>query len=365
MITSLFRKHREVFSKDDDDIGCTSTVTHQIRLTDKKPIAEQYRRIPLSQFEEVKQHIRKLLKNDVIRESTSPFASPIVLVRKKNNSLRLCVDYLKLNEKTIKDKFSLPRVEETFDVLHGSSMVSTMDLTSGYNQIAVADDDKEKTAFTTPFGLYEFNRMPFGLTYAPATFQRLMQHCFREEVFNILLVFLDDIIVYSKTLREQIDRLDKVFHILRKHGLKLEMRKCNFFQSSVKYLGHMVNKNGISIDNDKIKCIENWKVPETVKDLKSFLGFAGYYRRFIRSFSQIAEPLLELSKNNGKHLKTKFGDKWNSECQNSFEKTVLSTAPLLGYADFTIPLNGLLWKLTPVRMDSVLCYLRIRMDVLL
>lgn len=339
LITSLFRKHREVFSKDDDDIGCTSTVIHQIRLMDNKPIAQQYRRIPPSQFEEVKQHIRKLLKNDVIRESTSPFASPIVLVRKKDNSLRLCVDYRKLNEKTIKDKFPLPRVEETFDVLHGSSMFSTMDLTSGYNQIAVADDDKEKTAFTTPFGLYEFNRMPFGLTNAPATFQRLMQHCFREEVFNTLLVFLDDIIVYSKTLREQIDRLDKVFHILRKHGLKLKMRKCKFFQSSVKYLGHIVSKDGISTDNDKIKCIENWKVPETVKELKSFLGFAGYYRRFIRSFSQIAQPLLELSKNNGKHPKTKFGDKWNSECQNSFEKlkTVLSTAPLLGYADFTIP----------------------------
>lgn len=146
LITSLFRKHREVFSKDDDDIGCTSTVTHQIRLTDNKPIAQQYRRIPPSQFEEVKHHIRKLLKNDVIRESTSPFASPIVLVRKKDNSLRLCVDYRKLNEKTIKDKFLLPRVEETFDVLHGSSMFSTMDLTLGYNQIAAADDDKEKTS---------------------------------------------------------------------------------------------------------------------------------------------------------------------------------------------------------------------------
>ena len=221
----------------------------------------------------------------MIRESTSPFASPIVLVRKKDNSLRLCVDYRRLNAKTIRDQFPLPRVEQTFDVLHGSTMFSTMDLTSGYNQIAVADEDREKTAFTTPFGLYEFNRMPFGLTNAPATFQCLMQHCFRDEVFDILLVFLDDIIVYSRTLKEHIERLDKVFTILRNHGLKVKMRKCSFFQSSVKYLGHVVSKDGISTDDEKIKCIVNWKVPETVKEVKSFLGFAGYYRRFIRNFS--------------------------------------------------------------------------------
>ena len=339
LITSLFQKHKNVFSKDDDDIGCTDTIKHQIRLVDSKPISQQYRRIPPSQLDEVKQHIRKLLKNNVIRESTSPFASPIVLVRKKDNSLRLCVDYRKLNDKTIKDKFPLPRVEETFDVLHGSVMFSTMDLTSGYNQIALSEEDKEKTAFTTPFGLYEFNRMPFGLTNAPATFQRLMQHCFREEVFNILLVFLDDIIVYSKTLQEHIKRLDRVFTILKQHGLKLKMKKCTFFKPSVKYLGHVVSKNGISTDEEKIKCITNWKVPETVKEVKSFLGFAGYYRRFIRHFSQIAAPLLEISKNNMKHPKTKFGDKWSKQCQDSFEelKKVLSTAPLLGYADFTLP----------------------------
>ena len=145
--------------------------------------------------------------------------------------------------------------------------------------------------------------------------------------------------MFSTTLREHIDRLDKVFTILRKHGLKLKMRKCRFFQSSVKYLGHVVNKDGISTDEDKIKCIKNWIVPETVRELKSFLGFAGYYRRFIRNFSQIAEPLLELAKANAKHPKTKFGEKWTCACQIAFEKlkTVLSTAPLLGYADFSSP----------------------------
>lgn len=339
LITSLFRKYSDVFSKNDDDIGCTDTVQHRIRLTDNAPVSQQYRRIPPSQFEEVKQHIRKLLENGVIRESTSPFASPIVLVRKKDNSLRLCVDYRKLNEKTIKDKFPLPRVEETFDVLHGSSIFSTLDLTSGYNQIEISEEDIQKTAFTTPFGLYEYTRMPFGLTNAPATFQRLMQHCFREEVFNTLLVFLDDIIVFSKTLSENVHRLDKVFSILRQHGLKLKMKKCRFFKSSVKYLGHVVSENGISTDEDKIKCIVDWKIPENVKEVKSFLGFAGYYRRFIRHFSQIAEPLLEIAKKNAKHPKTTFGDKWTTECQDSFQKlkSLLSSAPLLGYADFTSP----------------------------
>lgn len=276
LITSLFRKYSDVFSKNDDDIGCTDTVQHRIRLTDNAPVSQQYRRIPPSQFEEVKQHIRKLLDNGVIRESTSPFASPIVLVRKKDNSLRLCVDYRKLNEKTIKDKFR--RVAWIFHIFYFRSH-------SGYNQIEISEEDKQKTAFTTPFGLYEYIRMPFGLTNAPATFQRLMQHCFREEVFNTLLVFLDDIIVFSKTLSENVQRLDKVFSILRQHGLNLKMKKCRFFKPSVKYLGHVVSENGISTDEDKIKCIVNWKIPENVKEVKSFLGFAGYYRRFIRHFS--------------------------------------------------------------------------------
>jgi transposase InsO family protein len=339
LITALFRKYSDVFSRNDDDIGCTSTIQHRIRLTDEKPVSQQYRRIPPAQYEEVKQHIRKLLDNGVIRESTSPFASPIVLVRKKDNSLRLCVDYRRLNEKTIKDKFPLPRVDETFDVLHGSAIFTTLDLTSGYNQLQIAEEDIGKTAFTTPFGLYEYTRMPFGLTNAPATFQRLMQHCFREEVFRILLVFLDDIIIFSQTLTENIQRLDKVFSILRQHGLKLKMKKCQFFKPSVKYLGHIVSKHGISTDDDKISCIVNWKVPMNVKEVKSFLGFAGYYRRFIRHFSQIAEPLLNIAKTNVKHPKATFGDKWTKDCQDSFEKLkcLLSSTPVLGYADFTVP----------------------------
>ena len=185
-IRTLFCKYNDVFSKDDSDVGYTTTVKHRIRTAEDVPISQPYRRIPPTQYEEVKNHIRKLVENKIVRESTSPYASPIVLVRKKDNSLRMCVDFRKLNNITHRDAYPLPRVEESFEALSGAKLFSTMDLTSGYNVVAMHEDDIEKTAFTTPFGLYEYLRMPFGLCNAPATFQRLMQHCFRDEIFNIL-----------------------------------------------------------------------------------------------------------------------------------------------------------------------------------
>ena len=178
-----------------------------------------------------------------------------------------------------------------------------------------------------------------------------------------MLVFLVDIIVYSKSLRDLVDRLDKVFSILSKHGLELKMRKCKFFHSSVKYLGDIVSKDSISTDDEKIACIFNWKVPQTVKELKSFLGFAGYFSRYIENFSQIAEPLLVLSKNNLKPPETKFGDNWTTKCRNSFQKlkTVLSTAPLLGFADFSLPYI-VETDASASGLGAVRCYPRNRMD---
>ena len=227
-IKDLFYRYSDVFSKSDTDVGYTTTIKHRIRTVDDIPINQQYRRIPPTQYNEVKEHIQKLLENKIIKESTSPYASPIVLVRKKDNSLRLCVDNRRLNAKTHKDAYPLPRINESFDALSGATIFSTMDLTSGYNQVAVEECDKEKTAFVTPMGLYEYNRMPFGLCNAPATFQRLMQHCFREEIFQTLLVFLDDVIVYSSTLEQHLERIETVFKRLRTHGLKLKPSKCHF-----------------------------------------------------------------------------------------------------------------------------------------
>ena len=338
-IRTLFYNYNDVFSKDDNDVGYTTTIKHRIRTIDDKPVVQPYRRIPPSQYEEVKNHIKRLIENNIIRESTSPYASPIVLVRKKDHSLRLCVDYWLLNSKTYRDSYPLPRVEESFDVLKGSKIFSTMDLTSGYNQLAVHENDIEKTAFTTPMGLYEYLRMPFGLCNAPATFQRLMQHCFRDEIFNVLLVFLDDIIVYSTNLQEHLYRLETVFKRLRDHGLKLKPSKCHFFKREVRYLGHIVSSKGIQTDPDKISAVRDFDVPTTVKNIKSFLGLAGYYRRFIKGFSQICAPLHKLSQQFTASPRKLFGNKWNSECQVAFDslKEHLISAPILNYAKYGEP----------------------------
>ena len=209
-VHDLFYRYRDVFSKDDNDVGFTTTVKHTIRLQDDKPIVQPYRRIPPTQYEEVKNHIKKLLENKIIRESISPYALPIVLVRKKDNSRRLCVDFRLLNSKTHKEAFPLPRNEESFDALSGTKLFSTMDLTSVYIPFAMNDKEIEKTAFTTPMGLYEYLRMPFELCNAPDTLQTLMQHCFRNELFKILLVFLDDI-TFSSTFDDHLKRLEVVF----------------------------------------------------------------------------------------------------------------------------------------------------------
>ena len=343
--TELFEKHSDVFTTSDNDLGYTETVKHKIRTTDDIPVTQPYRRIPPSQYQEVKDHIQKLLDNSVIKESHSNYASPIVLVRKKNGSLRLCVDYRKLNSKTVRDCFPLPRICESLDSLNGAKWFTTLDLASGFNQVAVSEDDKHKTAFITPFGLFEYNRMPFGLCNAPATFQRLMQSCLNDQIFQILLVYIDDIIVFSETYDEHLSRLDRVLARLSQHGLKIRMDKCKFLQREVSYLGYTVSDKGVSTDPDKVAVVKEWKVPESVKELRSFLGFASYYRRFIKNFAKIAGPLHDLQntclhnikKNKGKCRP--FSEQWNIDHQVAFDKLriLLTTAPVLGYADFTKP----------------------------
>ena len=335
MVNALFQKHEQVFSKDEWDIGYTDIIQHRIRLTDDIPIREAHRRIPPNQYLEVKNHIKKLLAEDMIRESSSEYASPIVLVRKSDGSLRLCVDYRKINSKTHKDAYPLPRIEESLDSLSGAQFFTTLDLTSGYHQIAVAEEDKRKTAFTTPMGLYEYNRMPFGLCNSPATFQRAMHQCFREEMLEILLIFLDDLIIFSKTIEEHVMRLDRVFTKLGKCGLKLKLKKCDFFKSRVKYLGHIVSAKGISTNPEKIRAVKEWKTPTTAKELKSFMGLASYYRRFVNGFSKIAGPLYAQLKEYTVNPRRALD--WNASCQEAFEtlREKLTTTPVLGYADFT------------------------------
>ncbi|KAG1930572.1 interleukin-1 receptor accessory protein-like 1-A [Pimephales promelas] len=302
------------------------------------------KRIPPSEYEVVKAHINQLLETQVIRESCSPYASPIVLVKKKDGSLRLCVDYRHLNAKTRRDAFPLPRIEETLDSLSGARWFSTMDLASGYNQVPVEEADKPKTAFCTPFGLFEWNRMPFGLCNAPSTFQRLMERLFGDQQGQSLLLYLDDIVVFSSSVGQHLNRMEVVLQRLQKEGLKVKLSKCAFFKQEVRYLGHVISAEGVSTDPDKIKAVAQWCRPTSVAELRSFLGFASYYRRFVEEFSRLAAPLHRLvaalaAPKNDARMRGSFSRAWSEECEGSFEllKSKLTTTPVLAYADFSLP----------------------------
>ena len=342
---ALFAQYSSIFSRNDRDLGCTSLIAHEIPLLDDVPVRQPYRRIPPSQYETVKAHIQQLLDSKVIRESSSPYSSPIVLVTKKDGSLRLCVDYRQLNAKTRRDAYPLPRIEESLDALSGATWFSTLDLVSGYNQVPVVERDKPKTAFCTPFGLFEFNRMPFGLCNAPGTFQRLMERMFGDCRYQSVLLYLDDVIVFSNTVEQHLERLGEVFGRLNKQGLKVKLSKCSFFQHQVSYLGHVVSTEGVSTDPAKIEVVKEWRRPGHLAELRSFLGFASYYRRFVKGFSKLAAPLHQLvgklsgPRRKGKTLPVPLASVWDEACERAFLslKERLISAPVLAYADFRKP----------------------------
>jgi len=333
--------NRRVFAQSDFDLGCTGNVKHSIPVTDHVPFKQRHRRIPPAQYEEVRKHIQEMLNCGVIRESHSPWSSPVVLVRKRDGGLRFCVDFRKLNARTIKDSYSLPRIDEALESMSGSAWFSTLDLKSGYWQLEVEEGDKAKTAFTVgPLGFFEFNRMAFGLTNAPATFQRLMEHCMGELNFKKCLVYIDDIIVFAKTFEEHKERLQAVFEKLETFGLKLKPSKCSFFQNSVKYLGHVISADGIATDPDKINAIRTWPTPTKMEELRTFLGFAGYYRKFVSDYAKLVKPLNDLLarllKPNGP---AKPAWSWSPHCDDAFNEVVeiLTSPPVLAYPDFEKP----------------------------
>nr|KAG5706518.1 hypothetical protein BaRGS_028689 [Batillaria attramentaria] len=341
-LQDLLTRYGHVFSQGDDDMGYTDVVQHRIPTTDSVPVAQPNRSIPPNHLQEVRDHIRGLLRSGVIKESCGPYAAPVVLVRKKDGSLRLCVDYRKLNSKTVADAYPLPRIQESFDALVGAQYFTTLDLASGYHQIAMHPEDQQKTAFTTPFGLYEYTRMPFGLCSAPATFQRLMQVTMSDFLFEFLLVYLDDLLVYSKSFDEHLVQLEHLLQRIAQLGLKLKREKCQFLRRQVTYLGHTISADGVSCDDDKVEQVRKWPTPTTVRDVRSFLGFASYYRRFIDGFSKLAGPLHDLVAEGSKASKRKTADVtklWTPQHQAAFDslKSALTTAPVLAYADFTLP----------------------------
>ena len=354
-LKSKLLQYSDVFSHHEFDLGLTSAVKHEIKLTPGPTIRDRPRPLPARDFEDARLHIQSLLDAGIIKPSTSPYASPIVLVRKKNGKLRLCVDYRKVNLRTIRDSYPLPKIEDMFAALHGSDWFSTMDLKMGFHQIEMAETSKDISAFVCPFGLFNFERMSQGLVNSPLTFQRLMERCVGDMNLKELLVYLDDLIIYGKTIEEQEERLFKTLDRLRLYGLKVDPKKCVFFVKSVKHLGHIVSSDGIRPDADKTAALTDWPKPITLRELKSFLGFAGYYRRFVKDFSKIVKPLNKLcegyvppktlKKMSTKpstpplNMSSKIDKKWDESCQVAFDtiKERLITPPVLGYADLTSP----------------------------
>ena len=293
---NLLCRYSGIFSKYDLDLEKCNILKHDIKLTDHQPFKERYRRIPPHLFEEVKQHLQEIVEIGTNRKSFSPRASAVVLVRKKDGGLRLCIDLCKLYNCTVKDGYTLPRIEDTLDCLQGAVWFSTLDLKSGYWQVELEEDTKPLTTFTIgPLAFWECERMPFGLTNAPATFQRLIESCLGDlHLTWCIIIYLDDIIVFSQTPEEHLVRLKAIFNKLKAAGLKLKPSKCELFRKQINYLGNAVGHNGVSTDPKKIEAATEWPRPTTVTEVRSFLGFVSYYRRFIPNGSKVAKPLNKL-----------------------------------------------------------------------
>ena len=323
-LREMLRKYSDVLSRNDLDLGWCDVVVHQIDTGTHKPFRQTMRRYPPAHLRTIDDGLDGMLKQGVIEPTSSPWASNIVLARKKDGSYRVCIDYRQLNELTKKDAYPLPRTDECFDALSGSCLFSTFDLRSGYYQLALNPNDSEKTAFITRRGMFKFRTMPFGLCNAVSSFQRAMDLVLNGLNLETLLCYLDDIVVFSRTPEEHLERLECLLQRLKDANLKLKPSKCQLFQRRVSFLGHVVSAEGIQTDPEKIRLIAEWPAPRTLKEVRGFLGLTGYYRRFIYGYSEIVSPLHALMKKNRAFA-------WSDECQASFEelKKRLQGPPIL------------------------------------
>jgi hypothetical protein len=292
------------------------------------PISKRSYRMPPNELAELKIQLQDLLDKGFIRPSASPWGCPALFVKKKDISLRLCVDYRPLNAVTIKNKYPLPRIDILFDQLAGAKVFSKIDLRFGYHQIKIRPSDIPKTAFSTRYGLYEYLVMSFGLTNAPTYFMYLMNSVFMQELDKFVVVFIDDILIYSKNPEDHAKHLHVILQRLRDHHLYAKFSKCEFWLDTIKFLGHTISGDGISVDPSKVQEVMDWKPHTTVHQICSFLGLSGYYRRFIPDFSRIAKPMTELLKKG-----VKFS--WDQKCDDAFHtlRDHLTTAPVLAQPD--------------------------------
>jgi len=277
-----------------------------------------------AELKELKAQLKDLLDKGFIQPSISPWGAPVLFVKKKDGSLRMCIDYRQLNKVTIKNKYPLPRIDDLFDQLQGASYFSKIDLRSGYHQLRVRGVDVPKTAFRTRYGHFEFLVMSFGLTNALAAFMDLMNRVFRNFLDSFVIVFIDDILIYSKSEDDHMNHLRIVLQVLKDYQLYAKFSKCEFWLRSVAFLGHIISSEGIEVDPKKTDAVKSWPRPLSPSDIRSFLGLAGYYRRFVEGFSSIASPLTALTQK-----KSKF--EWSESCEKSFQllKDKLTSAPVL------------------------------------
>jgi hypothetical protein len=292
------------------------------------PIAKRPYCMAPTELAELKLQIAELQQKGYIRPSSSPWGAPVLFITKNDGSMRMCIDYRSLNEVTIKNKYPLPRIDDLFDQLQGAKYFSKIDLRSGYHQLRIKEADVQKTAFVTRYVQYEFTVMPFGLTNAPAFFMNLMNKVFMEELDKFVVVFIDDILIYSKSREDHEHHLRIVLRILRSHQLYAKLSKCEFWLEKIAFLGHILTAEGIEVDPSKVEAVSKWKQPSNISEVRSFLGMAGYYRCFIKGFSSIERPMTELLNKDNKFM-------WNPKCEESFQiiKKKLTTAPVLTLPD--------------------------------
>ena len=347
-LLAIIANNDSTFSKNDYDIGKVKGVKHSYVLSDKIPFKVRQRNLPPRMYAAARDHLNQLLDKGIIRPSISPYSSAPMFLQKPDGRVRMVTDLRYLNNKTVRDCYALPRFDDILPYFSGKKFFSKMDIRSGYYNIEVAEEDKEKTAFGTVFGLYEYNRMVQGAKTSAATFQRCMENILRPMLYEGAIAFLDDVIIYSDTKEEHLKLLDRAFQLMSQAGLKLHPGKCTLMSEEIVYLGHIISKNGVSANPEKLSALTNWKKLATVKDVLSFLGFCGYFRRHIPHFSAIARPLQKLCEGIKYKPKSKFGppvkqpglavsvvDMWTDECQRAREKLIeaLTSPPLLVFPD--------------------------------
>ena len=322
---SLLLEFQDVFSRHDLDLGCLTAVKHRIDTKDAPPVKQRMRRTPLGFQDVEQQHLTKMLNAGVIQPSISEWASAPVLVRKRDGSVRWCIDYRALNDRTVKDCFPLPIIEDCLDSLQGTTTFCTLDLASGYYQIELDEVDRKKTAFITRYGLYEHTRMGMGLCNAPATFQRAMQLVLRGLTWSHVLVYLDDVVILGKDFDDCIRNLKEALVRFRKYSLKLKPKKCQLFQREVEFLGKLVSAEGIKIAPSKALAVQQWNEPTNRKELMAFLGFVNYHRDHVPDFAGVTACLYDLAHKNQ--------PAWEQQHKQAFVKIkqLLTTPPCLAY----------------------------------